>query len=78
MSYDRRNYQQFQSEEKYPQISKLLFDNTKYIFSLFCSLSKREVPQLVKMIGPEPSKFNGMSTRVEELVGKIDAHLSRV
>jgi len=44
----------------------------------FCSLSKREVPQLVKMIGPEPSKFNGMSTRVEELVGKIDAHLSRV
>ena len=44
----------------------------------FCSLSRREVPQLVKMIGPEPSKFNGMSSRVEELVGKINAHISRV
>ena len=44
----------------------------------FCCLSKREVPQFVKMIGPEPSKFNGMSTRVEELIEKINAHLSRV
>ena len=44
----------------------------------FCCLSRREVPQFVKMIGPEPSKFNGMSTRVEELIGKINAHLSRV
>ena len=29
----------------------------------------RQVPQLVKMIGPEPSKFNGMSPRIDEILG---------
>ena len=43
----------------------------------FCTLSKREVPQLVKMIGPEPSKFRGMSSRVEQLVDRIEAHTAR-
>ena len=28
-----------------------------------------QVPQLVKMIGPEPSKFNGMSPRIDEILG---------
>ena len=27
------------------------------------------MPQLVKMIGPEPSKFNGMSPRIDEILG---------
>ena len=70
----------------------------------FCHLSKREVPQLVKMIGnyiffkyffstftavclhyvlffvtgPEPSKFSGMSTRVDELIEKVYAHISKI
>ena len=44
----------------------------------FCSLSKKEVPQLVKMIGPEPSKFSGMSTRVDDLIEKIYAHTSKI
>ena len=44
----------------------------------FCCLSRRDVPQLVKMIGPEPSKFTGMSSRVEELIGRINAHISKV
>ena len=39
----------------------------------FCTLSRREVPQLVKMIGPEPSKFCGMSSRVEHLCNNIEA-----
>ena len=43
----------------------------------FCCLSRREVPQLVKMIGPDPSKFNGMSARVEERIGKIEAHTAK-
>ena len=28
-----------------------------------------QVPQLVKMIGPDPSKFSGLSTRVDEQLG---------
>ncbi len=44
----------------------------------FCSLSKREVPQLIKMIGPEPSKFGGMSTRVDELIEKVYKHMAKV
>lgn len=44
----------------------------------FCNLSRREVPQLVKMIGPEPSKFSGMSSRVDELIEKVYAHTSKI
>jgi len=43
----------------------------------FCSID-REVPQLVKMIGPEPSKFLGMSQRVDELIEPIMAKLASV
>ena len=42
----------------------------------FCTIGSREVPQLVKMIGPEPSKFTGMSARVDELVEPIMARLA--
>ena len=35
----------------------------------FCTIAHREVPQLVKMIGPDPAKFSGMSPRVDELIG---------
>ena len=44
----------------------------------FCTIAHREVPQLVKMIGPEPSKFKGMSARVDELVEPIMARLASV
>ena len=40
----------------------------------FCSIGSREVPQLVKMIGPEPTKFAGLSARVDELVGTKQKH----
>jgi hypothetical protein len=35
----------------------------------FCTISSREVPQLVKMIGPDPAKFAGLSPRVDEQLG---------
>lgn len=44
----------------------------------FCTIAHREVPQLVKMIGPEPSKFGGMSPRVDEFIGMINARLASV
>ena len=44
----------------------------------FCTIAHRDVPQLVKMIGPEPSKFAGMSPRVDELVEAISARLATV
>lgn len=45
--------------------------------SKFCSIN-REVPQLVKMIGPEPSKFNGLSPRVDEILGPLNTRLASV
>ena len=45
--------------------------------SKFCSIN-REVPQLVKMIGPEPSKFNGLSARVDEILGPLNSRLASV
>jgi len=44
----------------------------------FCSISPRETPQLVKMIGPDPSKFSGMSPRVDELIEPLSARLAAV
>jgi len=44
----------------------------------FCTIAHREVPQLVKMIGPDPSKFSGMSARADELIGAINARLATV
>jgi len=44
----------------------------------FCSIGSREVPQLVKMIGPEPTKFAGLSARVDELVEPLAARLAAV
>jgi len=44
----------------------------------FCTIGSREVPQLVKMIGPEPSKFSGMSPRVDELIKPLMARLAAV
>jgi len=44
----------------------------------FCSIGSREVPQLVKMIGPEPSKFSGMSKRVDEEIEPLMARLATV
>ena len=46
--------------------------------SKFCSIGSREVPQLVKMIGPEPSKFSGMSPRVDEAIEPLMARLATV
>ncbi len=44
----------------------------------FCQISHREVPQLIKMIGPEPSKFSGMSARVDELVERVSEKVAKV
>merc|ERR1712080_752235 len=43
----------------------------------FCQIN-REVPQLVKMIGPEPSKFTGLSPRVDELIEQVNVKLAAV
>jgi len=44
----------------------------------FCTIAHRDVPQLVKMIGPEPSKFAGMSARCDEFIDILTAKLARV
>ena len=44
----------------------------------FCTIAHRDVPQLVKMIGPDPAKFSGMSPRIDELIGAISARLATV
>jgi len=44
----------------------------------FCTIAHRDVPQLVKMIGPEPSKFSGMSARTDELIEAVNARLATV
>ena len=44
----------------------------------FSKIAHRDVPQLVKMIGPEPSKFSGMSPRVEQHIESINAKLATV
>jgi len=43
----------------------------------FCSIS-RETPQLVKMIGPDPSKFSGLSPRVDEQIAPLTAKLATI
>jgi hypothetical protein len=44
----------------------------------FCKLAHREVPQLVRMIGPDPAKFAKMSNRVDQLIERIHFRLSTV
>jgi len=44
----------------------------------FCQIAHREVPQLIKMIGPEPGKFSGMSARVDEHIARINEKLAKV
>ena len=44
----------------------------------FCTIAHRDVPQLVKMIGPEPNKFSGMSARIDEFVQSLNTKLARV
>lgn len=46
--------------------------------SKFATIAHREVPQLIKMIGPEPDKFSGMSARVDEHVAAIKERMARV
>jgi desumoylating isopeptidase 1 len=41
----------------------------------FCQISAQDVPQLVQMIGPEPSKFKGTSSRIDELITEINRKL---
>ncbi|KAJ8683152.1 hypothetical protein QAD02_018944 [Eretmocerus hayati] len=43
--------------------------------SRFTQISGQEVPQLIQMIGPEPTKFRGASPRVDELIDQIDKKL---
>jgi len=44
----------------------------------FCTIGGRDVPQLVKMIGPDPSKFSGLSQRVDEELEPLAAKLASV
>lgn len=37
----------------------------------FCQISGQDVPQLIQMIGPEPTKFNGASQRVDEQIALV-------
>jgi hypothetical protein len=46
--------------------------------SKFCTIAHREVPQLIKMIGPEPSKFSKMSDRVDQLIEAVNFRLASV
>ncbi|XP_058797781.1 uncharacterized protein LOC131667999 isoform X1 [Phymastichus coffea] len=41
----------------------------------FTQISGQEVPQLIQMIGPEPSKFRGSSQRIDELIEEINKKL---
>jgi hypothetical protein len=41
----------------------------------FCQISQQDVPQLVQMIGPEPSKFRGASQRIDDLIVEINKKL---
>jgi hypothetical protein len=41
----------------------------------FCQISYNDVPALIKMIGPEPRKFKGVSPRVDDLIEKISVRL---
>jgi len=45
--------------------------------STFCSIN-REVPQLVKMIGPDPTKFSGLSPRVDHQLAPLAARLANI
>jgi len=44
----------------------------------FCTIGGRDVPQLVKMIGPDPAKFSGLSQRVDEELSPLSAKLASV
>jgi len=44
----------------------------------FITIGGRDVPQLVKMIGPDPAKFSGLSSRVDEALAPISAKLASV
>jgi len=44
----------------------------------FCTIGGRDVPQLVKMIGPDPAKFSGMSQRIDEELEPLSAKLASV
>ena len=51
---------------------------TRFVFpNRFC-YSSTEVPALIKMIGPEPAVFKGVSERIDNVIEEIDAKLSRV
>lgn len=41
----------------------------------FCQISRQDVPQLVQMIGPPPSTFKGMSSRIDEQIDEIQNYL---
>ncbi|XP_050419906.1 uncharacterized protein LOC126832910 isoform X2 [Adelges cooleyi] len=41
----------------------------------FCQISRQDVPQLIQMIGPPPSNFKGLSTRIDEQIGEIQNYL---
>jgi len=44
----------------------------------FCTVGGRDVPQLVKMIGPDPIKFKGASPRVDEVLDPLLTKLASV
>ncbi|XP_073976920.1 uncharacterized protein isoform X2 [Rhodnius prolixus] len=43
--------------------------------SQFCQISAQDVPQLIQMIGPHPSKFKGQSERNDQLIEEISKRL---
>ncbi|XP_047105512.1 uncharacterized protein LOC124774896 isoform X2 [Schistocerca piceifrons] len=41
----------------------------------FCHIASQDVPQLIQMIGPEPTKFRGTSERIDALIDQIASRL---
>jgi len=41
----------------------------------FAYIAHSEVPALIKMIGPDPTQFKGMSARIDELITLIQTPL---
>ncbi|KAL0279269.1 UNVERIFIED_CONTAM: hypothetical protein PYX00_000869 [Menopon gallinae] len=53
---------------------ELLFRTMKSLARL-CQISGQDVSQMIQMIGPEPSKFKGVSTRIDEQITQITQKL---
>ena len=71
------HHRQPRSKHSHPNITLLLLPSITLpvgfgILTLPSPTFPPQVPQLVKMIGPDPAKFAGLSPRVDEELGRSD------